>query len=116
MPKLTEAQLQAMCVAYFRDQFPDYIIVASLNGIKLSGKQKYGVVEQQRKEGMLKGWPDLEVLLPHETIYIEMKIPGGKQSQEQKDIEAKLTELNKKYYLCFSFTEFKEIITNNLKC
>lgn len=112
---LTESQLQQICVQYFNSTYPNLVIAASLNGVKLGGKGKYGVIKKQLAEGLLRGFPDLEVLLPEgRTIYLELKTETGKQSQDQIDLQAKMEALGHKYYLVRNFQEFKQIIQDNL--
>jgi len=112
---LSERDLQTICVTYFRQTYPDYLIWSSLSGIKLSGKQKYGVLESERKSGFIRGIPDLYAALPNgKSLHIEMKTPSGKQSTDQVTMEANLTKLGHKYYICRSLQEFKQIIEENL--
>ena len=112
---ITEKQLQQTIVAYFREQFSQYIIVSSLNGIKLTGTGKYSTILEETRSGMLKGWPDLEIVLPDIVLYVELKTPTGVQSQAQKDVQAKLESLNKKYYIVRTFQQFKELINKHIE-
>ena len=43
-----------------------------------------------------------------------MKIKGNKQTPNQKDFQQKAEALGYKYYICYSFDEFKAIIEKEL--
>ena len=111
---VSEKQLQQTCVEMLRTLYPECITVSSLNGITLSGKNKYAVIAEEKKSGLLKGWPDLEVVLPNEVIYLELKTDKGVQSKEQKEIQSRLTKLNKKYYLVRNYTEALQALSDSL--
>ena len=111
MAAQSEHQLQSICIQYFKDKFPDYLMWASLNGIKLSGKDKYGTINKEKQAGFLKGVPDTTVCLPDSiTLHIEFKTVKGKQSPEQVAVEAKLEAMGHYYHIIKTFTEFKELI------
>jgi len=58
---------------------------------------------------------DLVVMLPQgKSLYIEMKIKGNKQTEHQKAFQKKAEALGYKYYVCYSFDEFKAIIEDEL--
>lgn len=107
----SEHMLQTTCISYIREVHPNILMWSSLNGIKLDGKNKYGTIAKEKQSGFVKGVPDTTICIPNGiTLHVEFKKPGGKQSAEQKAIQTKLEELEHKYYLCFSFQEFKQII------
>lgn len=110
----SESELQAIIVAYFRYNYPQYLIYSSLNGVKISGSNKYGIIAKQKKEGMLNGVADLEVILPNKVLFIELKTAIGKQSPDQIVMQQKLTELGHSYYLVRSLEEFKQVISKHL--
>ena len=106
-----ESQLQQMCVRYFRYVYPQYVIYATPNG----GSRNPVEAKRLKAEGVLAGVADLTVLLPNgRIIYIEMKVKGNRQTDNQKDFQQKAEALGYKYYVCYSFDEFKAIIEKEL--
>ena len=106
-----ESQLQQMCVRYFRYVYPQYVIYATPNG----GSRNPIEAERLKAEGVLAGVADLTILLPQgRIIYIEMKVKGNRQTDNQKDFQQKAEALGYKYYVCYSFDEFKAIIEKEL--
>lgn len=106
-----ESQLQQMCVRYFRYVYPQYIIYATPNG----GTRNPAEAKRLKAEGVLAGVADLTILLPQgKIIYIEMKVKGNRQTDNQKAFQQKAEALGYKYYVCYSFDEFKAIIEKEL--
>ena len=106
-----ESQLQQMCVRYFRYVYPQYVIYATPNG----GSRNPVEAKRLKAEGVLAGVADLTVLLPNgRIIYIEMKVKGNRQTDNQKAFQQKAEALGYKYYVCYSFDEFKAIIEEEL--
>jgi hypothetical protein len=61
--------------------------------------------------GLLKGASDLIVILPNKKlIFVELKMPKGVQSIEQKDFESRVILLGFEYYIIRSLEEFKGLI------
>ena len=117
----SESMLQMICVAYFRDNYPDLLCYSSLNGVNLSGqtsKTKYAEILKLKREGMEPGVSDLYVALPEgKSLHIELKTLAkhSKQSPEQLAIECKLTSLGHTYIVCHSFQQFKQILQQHIK-
>ena len=106
-----ESQLQQMCVRYFRYVYPQYVIYATPTG----GSRNPIEAKRLKAEGVLAGVADLTILLPQgRIIYIEMKVKGNRQTDNQKDFQQKAEALGYKYYVCYSFDEFKAIIEKEL--
>nr|DAY33448.1 MAG TPA: Nuclease [Caudoviricetes sp.] len=106
-----ESQLQQMCVRYFRYVYPQYVIYATPNG----GTRNPIEAKRLKAEGVLAGVADLTVLLPQgRIIYIEMKVKGNRQTDNQKAFQQKAEALGYKYYVCYSFDQFKAIIEEEL--
>ena len=106
-----ESQLQQMCVRYFRYVYPQYLIYAVPNG----GFRNAIEAKRLKAEGVLAGVADLTVLLPQgKILYIEMKVKGNKQTDNQKEFQQKAEALGYKYYVCYSFDQFKAIIEEEL--
>ena len=109
--KLQESTLQTACVRWFRYQYPNLIIYAVPNG----GSRNVREAQRLKSEGVLAGVADLVVLLPQgKSLYIEMKINGNRQTDNQKEFQKKATSLGHTYAVCYSFEEFQQIIENQL--
>ena len=109
--KHQESTLQTSCVKWFRYQYPHLIIYAVPNG----GSRNVREAQRLKAEGVLAGVADLVVLLPQgKSLYIEMKVKGNRQTENQKDFQQKAEVLGYKYYVCYSFDEFKAIIEKEL--
>lgn len=65
---------------------------------------------QNRSLGVVRGVSDLVFISFGETIFIELKLPGQTQSEEQIDFERKVLERGHRYILCHSFEGFKNLI------
>ena len=106
-----ESVLQTACVKWFRLQYPDLIIYAVPNG----GSRNVREAQRLKAEGVLAGVADLVVLLPQgKSLYIEMKVKGNRRTDNQKDFQQKAEALGYKYYVCYSFDQFKAIIEEEL--
>jgi len=75
-------------------------------------RQNERVIEAKNKRntGMLTGVSDLIVLLPNQSLFIEVKTPTGVQSNTQKDFQDTVQKLGFKYYLIRTLEEFKQCI------
>lgn len=71
-----------------------------------------------RDEGALSGAPDLVLLVPrhgYASLLIEMKKPGGRQSESQKAFETAAKGFRNKYVVCYSVEEFKRLVEDYLE-
>lgn len=107
-----ESVLQTACVKWFRLQYPDLIIYAVPNG----GSRNIREAQRLKTEGVLAGVADLVVLLPQgKSLYIEMKVKGNKQTDNQKEFQKIAENLGHPYTVCYSFEEFKDVIERETK-
>lgn len=60
--------------------------------------------------GLRSGVSDLILLLPGRVIFMEVKTSTGRQSDNQKKFEKKVTELGFEYFLVRSVDEVREIL------
>lgn len=60
--------------------------------------------------GVVSGVSDLIWLSNNGPVFIEMKIPTGVQSKEQKEFESVVSSLGYRYVICRSFEQFQEIL------
>ena len=104
---MTEEQLQSSCVQWFWNNYPEqrkmlfHVDNNSWNSVIGSRKKALGVVS---------GPSDLILILRCRVVFIEMKIPGGVQSDNQKDFEKKVNDRSHQYIIIYSLQEFKNLI------
>ena len=93
MPKIVSEHAEQ--VALVTRCHKEGIFVASFcNGFYISNKQElYTQLMKLKQEGLLKGMPDLVVVLENKIIFIEMKNKIGQLSKEQIHIHYLLKEL-----------------------
>ena len=107
-----ESILQTACVRWFRLQYPDLIIYAVPNG----GSRNVREAQRLKAEGVLAGVADLVVLLPQgKSLYIEMKVKGNRQTENQKAFQGKAITLGHSYTVCYSFEEFKNAVESAIE-
>ena len=99
-----ERSIQIECVSWFRETFPNQIITVISNEALARNWARYAPM------GAVAGVADLLVSLRNNIFFIEMKNANGKQSQAQKDFEAKCNALGIGYYLVRDLTSFKRSI------
>jgi len=58
--------------------------------------------------GVPEGWPDLTIITPTKTIYVELKTPKGRLSKDQK----KFQQLLPNAYVVRSLDQWQEIALN----
>lgn len=76
----SEHSHQAGFLQWFRAKYPGILIFAIPNG----GKRDIVTAKKLQMEGVASGVPDLFV--PAWSLWIEMKKPGGRLSEAQKDM------------------------------
>ena len=119
-----ESILQQQCVYWFRAQYPQY---AMLMTHPINEGSDHSALDHRRqvihkKEGTVAGVPDLLLFLPskqtdsdfatryYHGLGIEMKMPKGSQSQEQKDYEHIFTAAGYYYVVVKSLDAFKNVV------
>ena len=112
----SERQIQIQCVSWFRMRYPEAskVFFAVPNG----GIRNAWTAKNLRDEGVLSGSPDLVLLVPrhgYASLCIEMKKPGGRQSDTQKTFQAAAEAFKNKYVVCYSFEEFQRVLTDYLE-
>jgi hypothetical protein len=109
--KLTEHQLQTICVKWFRIKYRQYIIFAIPNG----GFRHYSTAIKLKAEGVLSGVPDLFIPIPNGLycgLFIEMKVGYNKETKNQLEFIEKLTYHGYKVKTCKTLQEFQEVVDN----
>jgi hypothetical protein len=112
----SEQAIQRECVAYFRRAYPDIIITAIRNEAQYSATQKhYGALAN--RAGRHAGIADLLVLAPRHgygALFVELKTPKGRQSDDQLRFAAYCVNNGYMYALARNIDEFKQIVTEYL--
>jgi hypothetical protein len=103
-----EYVLQCSCVAWFKRNYPDYLIFSVPNESTHRQSTYYA------KSGVLKGVSDLIIVLPEKVIFVELKSEKGYQRPEQKAFQYKVESLRQSYYLCRTLEDFKSIIKTQI--
>lgn len=112
----SERQIQIRCVSWFRSRYPEAsrVFFAIPNG----GARNPWTAKNLRDEGALSGAPDLVLLVPrhgYASLCIEMKKPGGKQSESQQAFEEAAKAFKNKYVVCYSLEEFQRVCEDYLE-
>lgn len=103
---------QTTAVNWFRENYPEHTIYAIPNG----GKRSYNQGKKFRREGLLKGLPDLAIVGKDQlTAYVEMKKPGGTLRPEQKHVIQKFRDYGFDVMVCYGFEDFKKQIMELIK-
>lgn len=111
---LSEDQIQAQAVEWFRLQYPNDLMFAVPNG----GKRHIATAIKMKRTGALAGVPDLFLARANRKypgLFIEMKKPKGRLTPSQKEV---IPIIESKGYLvevCFSFEDFKDIVDSYMK-
>ena len=104
----TEQQLQAACIQWFWNTYPSERRMLHCNNNnsadRISGNKAKAV-------GVVAGVSDLELVVKNAVMFIELKLPGKKQSEEQIDFELKVTERGHNYFIVEYLEDFIELIT-----
>ena len=83
-----------------------------------SSKRSLEYASILKKQGMKRGRPDIEILIPNEHyhgLFIEMKrVKHGKVSEDQKKILATLNAHNYKAVVCFGWEEARQVTLDYL--
>lgn len=107
---MKESTIQIQCVDYLSAlavRYDDILFFSIPN-------EHYGITPAQRmklkKQGLLPGVPDFQILFRGECIFIEFKKPGEKPNEKQLRIHEKIKSAGFTVYVCDSFEGFKSIL------
>jgi hypothetical protein len=103
---LSEDRLQAMCFEWFHNTNIEHRGRLFHNHQNPKNKIQGAIL---KAKGLIAGVSDF-TFIDHPMRFIEMKIPGGVQSADQKKFQANVERYGHYYYLCYSFEEFKGLI------
>ena len=107
--ELSEHEEQCFLCDWLHETYPDLLFYAIPNG----GVRTEGAREKLKREGLLKGVPDL--CFPELNLYIEMKrAKGGSLSPFQKDVIARLRKIGCIVEVCKGFEEAKKVLQKTI--
>lgn len=105
--KISEAFLQSQCYQWFHNSYPNLrgLLCCNLNNSKnkIDGNRNKAM-------GVQPGRADFTFYYKGSAYFIELKLPGEKQSTHQIEWQNKLWIQGFDYFLIYSFDEFKETI------
>lgn len=110
-----ERPIQRAVVSYLRYALPDAIVHHSVNEQALSGRDRRGAAIAMRNaklDGMLAGWPDIEVLTGKRTLFFEVKCEGGKLSPTQARIHSQIRDLGYSVAVVRSVDDVREVLAD----
>lgn len=113
---MSESRLQQACVRWFR-HLPN-IDSRFLVAIPNEGKRTMVTAQRMRAEGMVAGVSDLILFDPKGEklpLFLECKLPKGKQSESQKDFELTVIKASYRYIIFRTVDEFIQIVTDFLE-
>lgn len=105
----TEQQFQAACVMWFNNEFPTKRKALHCNNNN-SHDRRSGVIA--KAVGVVSGVSDLELVAPGSVIFIELKLPGKKQSEDQIKFMNYVLECGLPYVLFEYIEDFKSFVCN----
>lgn len=111
-----EHRIQCSCVRWFRMEYPELrrMLFAVPNG----GRRDAVTGQKLKDEGATSGVADLILLRPNRCygcLAIEMKKPGGRQAESQKEWQADCERYGNRYVVCHSLDEFIDEVNSYLK-
>lgn len=106
---MKECDIQKMCVEWFRETYPKYILFSVSNEGCFKRKPYFESL------GMLSGVSDTVVILPNKVLFIEFKALKKYQRPEQKEFQNKCLELGFTYYVVRSLEQFQSVINSELE-
>jgi hypothetical protein len=86
-----ESLMQQDCVKWFRLQYKREVLFSVPNGAHIAGTTKKQIAMRRgflEKEGLLKGVSDLILVCDKGVFFLEAKLKGNYQSQEQRLFQA----------------------------
>lgn len=106
----TEAQLQAACIAWYWNK---YRFTSWKRMLHCNNNNSHNTIAGNiaKAMGVVAGVSDLELIMfGGRTLYIELKVGKGIQSEEQKEFEAAVRERGHDYIILKTLDDFKAII------
>ena len=106
---MTENQLQQQIIIWYKNNYQIHgkgLIFSVPNG----GSRHILEAKTLKSTGQMAGVADLIILKPNgKTIFVELKVEKGIQSEVQKVFQSKVEALGFEYHLIKSLEQFKQI-------
>jgi hypothetical protein len=107
--KHEEDDIQREIVRAFRLFYPQSIIFACPNGGSRNAREGANL----KRSGVLAGVSDLIVIHNRKCLFIEVKKPKGKQTDNQLEFEEKVKQQGFEYHVVYSTNDLLKIIKIN---
>lgn len=111
----SEHQYQAMFVSWLESNYPDVLFFAIPNGASLAGRGRQ--MSRLKSEGLLPGVPDILIAEPrskYHGLFLEMKTPRGKLSENQEWFIAQADQRNYYTAVCYGFEDARDLVKEYL--
>lgn len=105
-----EGPIHRSILAYLRLVFPRAVIHHSANEIGLSGDKIMRQIAAAKRNGMVKGFPDLIVLSSQGVMLFEVKAEGNYADKDQRELHERLRELGYRVGIVRSIEDVRELI------
>ena len=103
----TEQQFQADCVSWFNYEFPSERKSLHCNNNNSADRRSGNVAKAM---GVVKGVADLELLIFGGVAFIELKLPGKTQSEDQIKFEQLCISKRILYFVVETLEQFKKLV------
>ena len=104
---MTEEQLQVKCFQWHWNTFPRERRMLWHNNNNAASLRDGA---KNKARGVVAGVADFTLVTDGGVVFIELKLPGGKKSDEQKDFTSKAVTRGAGCFTIYSFEEFKQLI------
>lgn len=108
----SEIEMQGYCCTWFWNNF-----ISERRMLHCNMNNSYNRIlgAKAKAMGVVSGVSDTEFIDYHGVWFIEFKMPGQTQSDEQIDFMEKVVARGHRYIILYSFEEFRNFIANRLK-
>lgn len=103
-----EGPIHRAILEYLMARYPGAAIHASPNSNTMKGKDVARLIAKQKYMGMRPGWPDIEMIHYGRFYAFEVKAEGGRQQDNQKDVERDINAAGGHYFVVRSIDDVKE--------
>lgn len=100
---MSESTQQALIVKWWRLQYPKFskLLIPSQSGVMVGGRNKFAIIAKQKREGWIKGVPDIFIAVPRGGkfgLWIELKDVGKTEKALSDEQSEYLTDLSEQGY------------------
>ena len=117
---MSEHAEQVALMQWFKLQHPKLIMFSIPNGAHLAGDNRLRAIKMNnmKAEGLIAGVSDLFLMMPtikYHGLFIEMKVKGGKVSDNQKVFINNAILIGYQSIVCYGFEQAKNAINEYLQ-